>query len=760
VNRKWLFALFLGYSVAIAVAIASPMGAGDTEWYSFYSYLDKHEAVPYVDAREGYPPLGFLIYEPLYYIFHDNPFAFSYSFKALNGTFLIATLLTLYLIMKEQYNEDRALKLSLYYAVLPSVIIANIYSNDVIALLPAALAIYMMVNKKALPCGILLGLATLGKGFPALLLIPAFIAFTDSRDRIKLIGSALGVLVFASLPFMLINPLTYMSTFTHVGSRGPWETIWAIADGYYSHGGLLHPFFDKFFYHSNLLSMYPASHYDQAIYAWNFDQMPNILTLLQVAAIIIISLAYSGRKKDAVPLCGLLYISYMLFFKGYSTQFAVSTPFYVLLATATGTPLLFLIPLEISHIMQMLSWNSIFEPEFLRNEHLPMLMSAVIVRTIVFASLIAISFRGSRINFKPVINCGRHLIADLKLLKDKWLALAICATMIMALVSVAPLYGYINDGSGFRSFKGQINVTQSEWQSLKIDDLEEGDQVMVRLNTNTWIDAELSNSTVQVERGVRNPFHLKDSFNETMLFFRADSESPSLMLRMKHSKMPFRVTEGLEGDLDANVTSEDAKLTLKLQDAGIDGNESIFTIAYPVSARVGDNFSLHLRYRVIEGNASNVWVYVFDDTDEWLYPFAASEDFVLTSETKDLYGHANLLGDDISLVEVSVMVDDNASAILRLDEFSVSGSESYSVKFYAFPTEEVAYEVFVERDFEPSISYAAALISTVTLGALIIWYLYRRTNTPELDEGAKEKCCELVVSGKTIRLKSYCRIFH
>ena len=739
-NRKWLFALLLGYSVAIAVSYAFPMGArADTDWYSFYSYLDKHEAVPYVDVREGYPPLGFLIYEPLYYIFRGNPVAFSYSFKALNGTFLVATLFILYLIMKEQYNENRAMKLSLYYAVLPSVIIANTYSNDVIALLPAALAIYMIVNKKALPCGVLLGLATLGKGFPALLLIPALIAFTDSRDRIKLIGSTVLVLVFASLPFMLINPLTYASTFTHVGSRGSWETIWAISEGYYSHGGLLHPFFDKFFYHFNLLQMYPPSHYDHAIYAWKFDQMPNILTLLQVATVIIISLAYSGRKKDAIRLCGLLYISYMLFFKGYSTQFAVSTPFYVLLATTTSSPLLFLIPLEISHIMQMLSWNSIFEPEFLRNEHLSMLMSAVIIRTIVFAALIAVSFRGLHINFKPVINLSRRLIAYVKLLKDKWLALAICATVVMALVSVALLYGYVNDGSGFRSFKGHINVTQSEWQNIKINDLEEGDQVMVRLTTNTWIDAELSNSTVQVERGVRNPFHLKDSFNETMLFFRADSESPSLMLRMKHQKMPFRVTEGLEGDLDANVTSEDAKLTLKLQDAGIDGNESIFTVAYPVSARVGDNFSLHLRYRVIEGNASNVLVYVFDDTDEWLYPFAASEDFVLTSETKDLYGHANLLGDDISLVEVFVIVDDNASAILRLDEFSVSGSESYSVKLYAFPTEEVAYEVFVERDFEPSISYAAALISTVALGALIIWYLYRRTDTPELDERSKRK---------------------
>jgi hypothetical protein len=151
---------------------------------------------------------------------------------------------------------------------------------------------------------------------------------------------------------------------------------------------------------------------------------------------------------------------------------------------------------------------------------------------------------------------------------------------------------------------------------------------------------------------------------------------------------------------------------------------------------------------VIEGNASNVWVFVFDDTDEWLYPFAASEDFVLTSETKDVYGHANLLGDDISLVEVSVMVDDNASAILGLDEFSVSGSESYSVKFYAFPTEEVAYEVFVERDFEPSISYAATLILTVVLGALTIWRLYRKTNAHELMKGNKKRR-EHIWNGRT-----------
>jgi len=357
----------------------------------------------------------------------------------------------------------------------------------------------------------------------------------------------------------------------------------------------------------------------------------------------------------------------------------------------------------------------------------------------VFAALTITAFRSSNLSFQHAASLARRFVSYLKLLKDKWLVLGISAMIAMALVSAVPLYAYANGNAGFRSSKGTISVTQSEWQSMAINGLEKGDQVMVRLATSTWLDAELANSTVQVEQGVRNPYNLKGSFNETILFFKADSESCSLMLRMKHQRMPFRVTEELEGDLSANATIEGATLTLMLHDAGADGNESIFTMAYPVSARVDDNFSLRLKYRVIEGNASNIWVYVFDDTDEWLYPFGASEDFVLTPETKDLYGHANLFGDDISLVEVSMMVDDNASAILKLDEFSVSGSESYSVKFYAVPTEEVAYEVFVERDFEPSISYAVALISAVALGALTIWYLYRRVNVRELDESSQRK---------------------
>ena len=645
----------------------------------------------------------------------------------MNGALLVSTLFSLHLITRTIYGERRGLKLALYYAALPSVVIANAYSNDIVALLPSALAIYMMVKKRALPCGMLLGLAALGKGFPALLLIPALIAFEDAKDRLKLIGATSAILIFASLPFMIINPFTYMSTFTHVASRGPWETVWALIDGYHSHGGLLHPYFDKFFYHFNLLKIYPPSHYDHAIYEWRFSLIPHLLTITNIAVIILLSLIYKGRKGDTVPLCGLLYISNMFFFKGYSTQFSVSTSFYTLLAAMNG-PLIFLIPLELSHIMQIISWWGLIAPELLRNAHLLLLVSAVILRSIVFASLVSNGLINAHISLEQVTALIRRCFVHLNLLKDKITISLISATILMAVMSSATLNSYLSDDSRFRSSEGHLGVTQSEWRGIHIDGLKIGDQVMVRLATNTWLDAKLDfdGATGNVERGLRNPYNLKGSFNETMLFFVADSESCSLKLRMEHPAIPFRVTDGLDGDLNIEIASDGSALLLELQDNGVDGHSSMFRMAYPFRAQVGGDFSLSLRYRVMEGNVSNVLLDVFDDTDDWLYTFDAPEDFLLKPDSKDVHGHSNLFNDHISLVAVAVFLDDGSSATIRLEEPRISGGEGLFGEFHAESSEEIPYKLFIERDFEPPLQYITTLILSVAFGTATIYHLYEK----------------------------------
>jgi hypothetical protein len=453
--------------------------------------------------------------------------------------------------------------------------------------------------------------------------------------------------------------------------------------------------------------------------------MPNLLTFCQIGAVAIVSLAYKRKEDDVVSLSGLLYISYMLFFQGYSTQFSVTTPLYLLLAI-TGNSLIYLIPLEFSHILQMLSWNSqIFGPEFIRDAHLPILVFAVVLRTAVFAVLIVNSLR-SHFSIKQATDSVRSCFGYLRLLKDGFVVLFLAATVIMALISSVMLFNYLDDNKSFRSFDGHLNVTQSEWQNITVNELQKGDQVIVRLVTNTWLDAKLVDPAVQLDRGVRNPFHLKDSFNETVRFFVAESESHSLMLRMNHPKIPFRVTDGINGDLKGNITSSDSSLLLNLLDEGTDGKGSMFRIVHPYGGVVGNDFRLNLKYNVSEGQVSSVFVDLFDDNDEWLYTFVAPEEFVLTPDTKDLHGHSNLLNDNIPFVALAISLDEGTSATFTLEEFSISGDESLDIQFFAEAEEEIGYEVFIERDFEPSLYYGAALTSAALLEVVLLYMLHRR----------------------------------
>lgn len=732
-SNKRLCALISGYALAITIIYAIPIGSQYSEWYTFYSYLSEQQATPYVDLREGYPPLGFLIYYPLYHLFQGNPTAFSFAFRALNALLLISTLLILYLTLKAIFGKTRSLKLTLYYALLPSVIISNAYSNDIVALFPSALAIYMMTKRRAYLCGLLIATATLGKGFPLLLLIPALIAFTNMKEKIKLVLATFGALILASLPFLTLNPLTFISTFTHVGSRGPWETPWAFIEGYYSHGGFLHPLFDKFFYHSNLLRIYSASPYDHAIYKWKFEALPTFLTICQITIILIVSLVYIKRKTETAKLCGLIYTAYLFFFKGYSTQFATSTPFYAFLASAEN-PVPILLPLETSHLMQMISWGfDMIAQEGIRDWHMPILVSSVFLRTAVFLWIILNNILSANISLKQNITYFiSKLLETLKLFKDKKAAALILAVSLTAAPTINILHSGMENQAQFKIQQGNVRLSIFEWKNLTIKELEKGDQVIIKLNTHNWVYAQINPNDLKapLERGIRNPYHLKDSFNETLLFFRAESNTYNLTLKLAHPAMPFRVTDGLEGDLETNITNENYTLVFNFKDNGADGKNSFFRIAYPINAIADKSFQLALEYNATEG--LNVLLDVFDDTDEWLYAFNTTERFILKPNSKNLLGNSNLHGDKISLIALAITIKDNSSQTLKLKKLSLNNqNKTYHADFYAQNSTEVFYEVFTERDWKPPALYNITLPTTTALFFTLLYYLQRKGRIAE-----------------------------
>ncbi|MEM2514606.1 MAG: glycosyltransferase 87 family protein, partial [Candidatus Bathyarchaeia archaeon] len=668
--KKKSFIFFATYLTAILTIYAFPVGL-ESEWYSFYRYLDEQKIFPYIDVREGYPPIGFLVYMPLYWLSNKNPYTFNYYFRLFNGLALTSVLAIFYALLREEVGEKKALKYTLAYGVLPSVIMSNTYSNDVIALLLAVSAIYVMVKGRPKICGLLIGLATLSKGFPVLLILPALIRFKNVKAKIESVGIFISTLLFVSLPFLALNPLAYISTFTHHGSRGPWETIWALIDGYYSHGGFLHPLFDKFFYHRNLADIYTPNRYDHAFYLWKYNWLPNFLTLSQVLIIIMLTLAYAKLPDEAMRLCGLIYLAYMLFFKGYSTQFAVSTSFYLLLASGYPVPL---IPLEVSHIMQILSWTYIPQVN-LRNIHAPLLVSSILIRTIIFTYVLVSSLKNniSGLRETPTI-IKRSLIIIKRILSNRCILILTALTILLGCILLIQVNDYLRRECSFKSVSGNINLTVDRWENIALIGLERGDKIIVKLCTNTWIEAYASPSVV-IERGIRNQYNLKGSFNETILFFRATAEQHTLSLKMAHPKIPFKVTDGLNGNLEVSIKGDGTTLKINLADKGLDGKDSLFRIAYPCEYYVGDSFRVNVEYEMaVSGNATPIMMLdVFDETDEWLYTFRMKEEnFTLTPDACDIDGYANLKGDIISLVALSMAIKNGETAIFLLKKLSIN----------------------------------------------------------------------------------------
>jgi hypothetical protein len=710
------------YTVALLAIYALPIGL-EGEWYNFYEYLDRHNAAPYIDVREGYPPLGFLIYMPLYHISGGSQTLFYYLLRFVNGLLLSSTLYTLYLTVKYVSGEGRALRYTLYYGLLPSVIIANTYSNDIVSLLPASLSIYAIVRRKPILSGLLIGLAALGKGFPAILLIPALLYFGELTDKIKLAGSAILLFLYASLPFMLIAPFTYISTFTHHASRGPWETIWALIEGYYSHGGLLHPYFDKFFYHDNLLYIYEPNPYDHAFYEWKYGFLPTLLTSLQIIMIILIALTLYDRKlssKDIVSSCGSLYTAYMLFFKGYSTQFAVSTPFYTLI-TAIDSPLKLLIPLEVSHILQILSWNAQSIHFTLRNLHMEMLISAILIRTAILSYTIARYLEANHPNIKSITCVIRNIVYCLaSLLKDCVVCIGSIIILFSAFSTSIYLHSYVGGGS-LRIVTGEIEASTDRWTTIHLEDLAEGDQIIALFDTNTWLEFQVSGIPESgLEYGLVNPYNLKNSFNQSLLFFQAKLDKHDIYVRMKHPKIPFRITDGLDKDLLCHIRYENSTLTIELKDEGLDKRNSIFRIAYLYSTRIGYGFPLPIAYSVIGSSSPTIMLDIFDDKDEWIYTIrlpATPHQPVVSCEIPPY-----ILGDDISLIALVVSLNDGDSTAVKL--YETIGNTTSHINLYAENTEKIHYKILIERDPISTPEYQLNLsISTILLPIL----LYRTT---------------------------------
>ncbi|HEY9076951.1 MAG TPA: glycosyltransferase 87 family protein [Anaerolineaceae bacterium] len=106
---------------------------------------------------------------------------------------------------------------------------------DPLVVLCLLLGLYLMLERRPISAGIVLGIGVLLKFFP-ILAIPAGFRYLSRRQLVSLTAAVIGVVFAVYLVLFLISPKYTLSSLGSQGAKGSWETIWALLDGNYRTG--------------------------------------------------------------------------------------------------------------------------------------------------------------------------------------------------------------------------------------------------------------------------------------------------------------------------------------------------------------------------------------------------------------------------------------------------------------------------------------------------------------------------------------------
>ncbi|MEM2099659.1 MAG: hypothetical protein QXU99_08000 [Candidatus Bathyarchaeia archaeon] len=232
-------------------------------------------------------------------------------------------------------SRERTLSIPLIITLMPSVIYFTLIlaHGDTIAITFALLALYFFENPWL--AGFFCGCGTLSKFYPVTLLPPLLIYYKGLKRKVVLMYSFVLTMLLISLPYLLADPLMYISVATSHLLRGPSESIFALIDGYFGHTGFLHPTFDGTLYSWQFATLYAPTYYDHFRYEWRIPILSYISLGLQFSSLVGVSfLARKTKdKKESLTLIALAIFAYFAFSTFYNPLFHI--PQICLLAIAT-----------------------------------------------------------------------------------------------------------------------------------------------------------------------------------------------------------------------------------------------------------------------------------------------------------------------------------------------------------------------------------------------------------------------------------------
>jgi hypothetical protein len=235
--------------------------------------------------------------------------------------FEIGNFTLIYAIAVKLRGREGAVRCAWLYAGLFFPLMTLLFWFENLSLFFLLLGVYMILARRPVWGGLAAGLGFMVKLVPAFIAPVALRVFPKMPQKVAYVLAAVCVVLFIALPFLATNATFFLTPYLYQGSTGPWETVWALLDGYYS-GGETTPVEIRF---------------DPTNIAVSFHESAFPYGIVAAAFGVVYLFLYTRRidwqdNMKAVAFCGLSIGLFLIFSKGYSPQWIVNLlPFIVLL---------------------------------------------------------------------------------------------------------------------------------------------------------------------------------------------------------------------------------------------------------------------------------------------------------------------------------------------------------------------------------------------------------------------------------------------
>ncbi len=718
-HREFLL-IWLSFTVILALLYMVLPVTFERNWLDFFEPM-QNGFLPYIDFHVGYPPIGFLTFLPLVLLSNFNLTVFSALMRTINAFFLVMAVLLIYLIVYRVRDKRDGIISALVVMFSFSILSYNRHSNESIALFSALLAVYFMLDRKICSAGLAISLGAMVKIIPGLLVIPAFKRFEGTRQRVLLLGSAYMVILLSNLPFMILNPFMWLGTYLYNGARGPWETIWALIDGWYSHGGagVLHPYFEVFIPYTQLMTIYNPSPYDHAYYAWQYPWLPTLLFILGGGSLL---LSYCLiNKNDVVEGVALTLFLFMFFSKGYSPQFTIFMLPFVAMALE-GTKKIYLCAmLETGTILQWVVWG---QPGFYSSS---LLALAVILRTITFALVIGILMTYF-IERRGAVNLASIRLPHIRNLKSKFLVIFIVSILIVGGSAYYLIDHYSQFPQTVKTHEGTRDLKLYETVYVSLPNLTENQRVLFNLTSRSPINVTVTLGDEEIW-AIKTP-----KYGVKNLFVSRDSGDYSLAIYMKYPASHFEVIDETKGDGLGRIEQMGDALNATVIDFGVDDVDSILKLSWPVDMVVTNDFTVKMMVWQFGGHINKTFLSLSTPSSSFEYEVPSSDgwhwfEMNSSSITFDNHKFPYVRGNRIETIDVGFSVNNGANSGIGIKNLEVwNGDSAEKLDLTIENTSEVLYKIYFAQMYSlPDSPMVYVSYSILIVGTTMAWVsLYKR----------------------------------